>query len=217
LTSPPPLTRIDLERNYRWIREARRQAEFVVVAFHDQGARRPLEEEYTRIFAYGAIDAGADIYVNTGCRHGGVEIYQGKVILHGLPAFFIQNEQVRQVPNQMYERWGLRAAESTPADFLDARDHGEDHGKNIMTSFRNTDFRGSAIHTVSYDEKRNLKEVRIYPLTKISSGPRSQLGRPQWEPFTEEAQQVLERAVERSKRFGTKVEVENGVGIVRVR
>lgn len=188
-----------------------------MVAFHDQGARRPAEEEYTRIFAYGAIDAGADVYVNTGCRHGGIEIYKGKLILHGLPAFFIQNEQVRQVPNQMMSRWGLQPDESTPADFLDARDHGEAHGTNVMTSFRNTDFRGSAIHTVSYDEDRNLKEVRIYPLIKISTGRRSQLGRPQWEPDTEEAQQVLERAVERSKRFGTEVEKENGIGVARVR
>ena len=208
---------IDLERNYRWIREARRQAEFVVVAFHDQGARRPTEEEYTRIFAYGAIDAGADIYVNTGCRHGGIEIYKGKLILHGLPAFFIQNEQVRQVPNHMMARFGLRPDESTPADFLDARDRGEGYGVNIMTSFRNTDFRGSEVHTVHYDEHRNLKEVRIYPLTKISTGPRSQLGRPQWDPDTEEAQQVLARAIERSKRFGTKVEPKDGFGIVRVR
>jgi poly-gamma-glutamate synthesis protein (capsule biosynthesis protein) len=208
---------VDLERNYRWIREARRQAEFVVVAFHDQGARRPTEEEYTRIFAYGAIDAGADIYVNTGCRHGGIEIYKGKLILHGLPAFFIQNEQVRQVPNQMMARFGLRPDESTPADFLDARDRGEGHGANIMSSFRNTDFRGSAVHTVRYDENRNLKEVRIYPLTKISTGPRSQLGRPQWDPDTEEAQQVLARAMERSKRFGTKIEPKDGFGIVRVK
>jgi poly-gamma-glutamate capsule biosynthesis protein CapA/YwtB (metallophosphatase superfamily) len=208
---------VDLERNYRWIREARRQAEFVVVAFHDQGARRPTEEEYTRIFAYGAIDAGADIYVNTGCRHGGIEIYKGKLILHGLPAFFIQNEQVRQVPNQMMARFGLRPDESTPADFLDARDRGEGHGANIMSSFRNTDFRGSAVHTVRYDENRNLKEVRIYPLTKISTGPRSRLGRPQWDPDTEEAQQVLARAMERSKRFGTKIEPKDGFGIVRVK
>ncbi|MGO9056464.1 MAG: CapA family protein [Candidatus Binataceae bacterium] len=208
---------VDLERNYRWIREARRQAEFVVVAFHDQGARRPVEEEYTRIFAYGAIDAGADIYVNTGCRHGGIEIYKGKLILHGLPAFFIQNEQVRQVPRQMMSRWGLDPETSTPADFLDARDHGETRGPNIMTSFRNTDFRGSAVHTVIYDENRNLKEVRIYPLTKISTGRRSQLGRPQWEPDTEEAQQVLERAVERSSRFGTRIVKENGIGVLRIK
>src|SRR5260370_20630532 len=76
---------VDLERNYRWIREARRQAEFVVVAFHDQGARRPAEEEYTRIFAYGAIDAGADIYVNTGCRHGGLETHESNVSRHRPP------------------------------------------------------------------------------------------------------------------------------------
>src|SRR5260370_27334647 len=83
---------VDLERNYRWIREARRQAEFVVVAFHDQGARRPAEEEYTRIFAYGAIEAGADLYVNTGCRHGGVGNYKGKVIPPGCPAIFLPNK-----------------------------------------------------------------------------------------------------------------------------
>jgi hypothetical protein len=86
-----------------------------------------------------------------------------------------------------------------------------------MSSFRNTDFRGSAVHTVRYDENRNLKEVRIYPLTKISTGPRSQLGRPQWDPDTEEAQQVLARAMERSKRFGTKIEPKDGFGIVRVK
>jgi hypothetical protein len=117
----------------------------------------------------------------------------------------------------MMARFGLRPDESTPADFLDARDRGEGHGANIMSSFRNTDFRGSAVHTVRYDENRNLKEVRIYPLTKISTGPRSQLGRPQWDPDTEEAQQVLARAMERSKRFGTKIEPKDGFGIVRVK
>ena len=58
----------DLERNYKWIAEARRQADVVVVGLHQQGASRSEREppDHTRIFARGAIDAGADVFVAHG-------------------------------------------------------------------------------------------------------------------------------------------------------
>ena len=58
----------DLERNYKWVAEARRQADTVVVGLHQQGASRSEREppDHTRIFAHGAIDAGADVFVAHG-------------------------------------------------------------------------------------------------------------------------------------------------------
>lgn len=59
----------DLQRNFKWVREARRTADFVVAALHDQGARREQDEVHVRAFARGAIDAGADVAV--ACTAGG--------------------------------------------------------------------------------------------------------------------------------------------------
>lgn len=193
----------DLERNYRWIREARRQADFVVVALHDQGVRRVFDEEYTKIFAKGSIDAGADVYLNNGARHGGVEFYAGKTILYGVPNFYLQQDQVTAVPHEMLLRWGM-STDTTAGEFLAKREMGE--GKAG---------RHSAIHQVVYDENREVKEVRIYPLEYID-GSRSQLRRPMLaKPGSKISDLVLKEAIERSKPYGTDVEIRDGVGIAR--
>jgi len=85
----------DIEDNLRWIREARRQADWVVMSFHSHDfAQRSLLSAKTRAdlqepadfipaFAHAAIDAGADIFAAHGSHTPlGIEIYKGKPIFY---------------------------------------------------------------------------------------------------------------------------------------
>src|SRR5579871_1306193 len=89
--------RDDIEDNLRWIREARRQADWVVVSFHSHDfaqksllaakTRTELAEpaDYIPAFAHAAIDAGADVFVGHGSHTPlGIELYRGKPIFYSL-------------------------------------------------------------------------------------------------------------------------------------
>ena len=202
----------DLERNYKWVAEARRQADTVVVGLHQQGASRSEREppDHTRIFAHGAIDAGADVFVAHGrSRIGGVEIYKGKVILYGLPGFVRQREQLRHVPLEHMERWGLSYG-AAAGEFLERRDEGE-QGHTMPPGFRRT-----AIYVVEAGEDGAPREVRVYP-GEMSEGSRAQSGRPlRALPGSEMERRVLDAVVQRCETLGTQVEVRDGVAVIPV-
>lgn len=203
---------VDLERNYHWIREAARQSDGVVVGVHQQGAAREEAEstDHTRIFARGAIDAGADVFVAHGRgRIGGIEVYKGKAIIHGLPGFIRQREQVRHVPLEYLERWGLSYG-ATAADFLETREAAEE-GRAMPPGFRRT-----AVYTVVFDGPHHVKEVRVHP-GEMTEGTRAQSGRPLMaEPGGEMAKRVLDGVVRRSKALGTRISVRDGVAVAEV-
>src|SRR5438067_1795889 len=119
----------DLEDNLRWIKEARRQADWVVVNLHSHeyghssliAAKTQTElsepADFARAFARAAIDAGADIFVGHGSHTPlGIEFHKGKPIFHSVGSLVFQNETVRFFPSVAYERFDL-GADATPADF----------------------------------------------------------------------------------------------------
>ena len=63
--------------------------------------------------------------------------------------------------------------------------------------------------------ENKLKEIRIHPIDQGFGRPRPQRGRPVLAEG-EVANRVLERVARLSRRYGTKVEVRNGVGIVGI-
>jgi poly-gamma-glutamate capsule biosynthesis protein CapA/YwtB (metallophosphatase superfamily) len=212
----------DLDRIYKHIRDARRQADVVVVALHDQSHGRGVLD-YIDTFAHGAIDAGADVYINTGGGFRGIEIYKGKAILYGQPGFHLQNTSEPHVPPSVMRRVGLPDG-STGVDFVHFRAEGtvrgiETAGETHHTPGENPQGRGhtSAVHVTVFDDQGDLKEVRIYPLD-AREGPLYRRGLPQLaEPSSKSAQAVLAHSAERSKEFGTEVAVRDGYGVVTVK
>ena len=110
----------DLQDNLRWIREARRQADWLVVSVHchefggasllTAGSRAELEETagFVTRFAHQAIDEGADMFVGHGSHFPmGIEIYKGKPIFYSVGNFIFQNETVGFFPADAYERFDL--------------------------------------------------------------------------------------------------------------
>jgi poly-gamma-glutamate capsule biosynthesis protein CapA/YwtB (metallophosphatase superfamily) len=212
----------DIDRIYKHIRDARRQADIVVMALHDQSHGQGVHD-YIDVFAHGAIDAGADVYINTGGIHRGIEIYKGKAIIYGQPGFYLQNGQVPHIPESVLGRVGLGPG-SSAVDYFQFRSEGVTRGMQAsglphhMTGLHQRWARlGSAVHVTVFNEHAELQEVQVYPLDP-RDGPPYRRGLPQLaEPGSETARSVLERSQERCNQVGTDMVIRDGVGVVDVK
>jgi poly-gamma-glutamate synthesis protein (capsule biosynthesis protein) len=210
----------DIEDNLRWIREARRQADWVVVSFHCHAfSQRSVATATTRVdlhepadfvpeFARLAIAEGADIFVGHGSHTPlGIDIYNGKPIFYSLGNLVLQNETVPLFPDEAYSRFGLGHS-ATPADFLDAR---TDAGKKGHVA--NAGFWENIFATCRFDRGK-LVEIRIYPIDQGFGQSRAQRGRPVM-AVGDMAERIIERVKRLSEPYGVRVKAENGVGIIR--
>ena len=211
----------DLEDNLRWTREARRQADWVVVSVHchafggkslqTANTRAELEEpaDFVTDFAHQVIDAGADVFVGHGSHFPmGIEIYQGKPIFYSVGNFIFQNETVGFFPADAYERFDL-GLKATPSDFLDARTSGGKKGHPSEPAYWENMF------AVCKFNANGLSEIKIFPIDQGFGRPRPQRGRPLLAEG-EVANRVIERVTRLSQRYRTKILNCNGVGSVEV-
>ncbi len=213
----------DLEGNLRSIDEARTMADLVIVAHHynvSEGRRGDTPPKFVRQFAHAAIDGGADIYVGHGWhRTLGIEIYKGKPIFYGIGNFFAQSEFIRRVPYDSYEAWGHdvdRLPTLTPAV----------HPLHPGLETPSDTWWSSAILQVEMDDHQ-LRRILLHPVEmgresnaeatqtrRTGSGAHAFTeGRPM-RASGEDAVRILKRYQELSEPFGTKVRIEEGVGII---
>lgn len=136
--------KMDLERNLQSIRDAKLQADIVIVSIHGHQFRdndKHFSPEFIVSFAKASIDNGADIVV---C-HGphvirGIEKYNNGVIFHGLGNFILQHESMAWLPEEQYYKLNIsRKDVDGVADFFDRRSQHKSKGlfadKNAWTSF----------------------------------------------------------------------------------
>src|SRR5215472_16466214 len=211
----------DIEDNLRWIREARRQADWVVVSFHSHDfaqrsllaakTRTELAEpaDYIPAFAHAAIDAGADLFAGHGSHTPlGIELYKGKPIFYSLGNLVLENETVRAFPAEAYARFDL-GGDATPADFLDARTGGGKKGHVAHAEF----WESMAVACRFAGGK--LAEIAIHPIDQGFGRPRAQRGRPVLADAAM-AERVIARVARLSAPYGTVMERREGVGVVKV-
>jgi poly-gamma-glutamate capsule biosynthesis protein CapA/YwtB (metallophosphatase superfamily) len=212
----------DAKDNLKWTREARRQADWVIVSlhYHQFGGeslkrakdRTGIEEpaDFIVDFAHDAIDAGADIFVGHGPHIPlGIEIYKGRPILYSLGNFIFQNETVPFFPEEAYSRFDL-GPDATPADFLDARTDGGKKGHPARVGF----WENIVVQCVF--TKGALTEIRIHPIDQGFGRPRAQRGRPVMAEG-EVAQRILERIARLSIRYGTQMNISDNTGVILVK
>ena len=205
------VNQFDFDLNLKWIRDARRMADWVIVSIHchERGATAGELPDYARDFAHAAVDAGADVLHGHGPHQDrAIEIYKGKPIFHSLGNFIMQNDLVKWEPPDAYQRLGL-SPDSTPADMYDHR--------------TGNDTRGSVVDPVQWQstlarltyKAQQLNEIRLYPLDLNMRSKRSQRGRPVL-AGGDVARDVLCRLQEYSEPFGTKIEVQEDCGVIRL-
>lgn len=143
--------------------------------------------------AHDSIDNGADLFVVEGMHAlRGVEIYKGKPIFYDVSNFVFQ--------------FGLQFGRGY--DILDNERHmsGLENPASEIT-----------ILTTSHYERGKLTEVRLYPVELGGAQrPISRMGIPLTAPPAE-AQSILHDMQQYSNPFGTKISIENNVGVIRVR
>lgn len=207
----------DMKDILRWIRDARRQADWVMVShhFHEQGGeafktvrhRSELGEpaEFVRAFALECFAAGADVFVGHGPHMSlGVEIYDGHPLFYSLGGLVFENETVRWLPSYAYGRFDM-GGEATPADFFDQREGSHPTEpvwwENIIARVK---FKGG-----------KLGEVLLYPLDQGFGRSRPQRGRPVLAQG-KQASNTLKRIKRLSEPYGTQIQIKDGIGVINL-
>jgi poly-gamma-glutamate synthesis protein (capsule biosynthesis protein) len=209
----------DVTENLRQLREARRQADWVIISIHchDVGgatfltARKQSEVEewasFARDFAHRCIDEGADIVAGHGPHYTlGVELYKRKPIFHSLGNLVMEGDTVRFLPAHAYSRFGLDH-NAVPTDFYEAR------GKNDSQAFAGDPLFWESVCAVCRFSSGSLKQILLHPIDLGHGRPRSQRGRPLLAD-EEKGKKIIDRLARLSKALGTEILYKEGVGVI---
>ncbi len=208
----------DLQGIAHWIRGAGKAADFLIYGTHCHesgpkgeyhGGSRISPPEFLREFARFTIDQGCHMFLAHGPHFlRGIEIYKDRPIFYSLGNFVFQNETVQRVPDPAYKGLGL-SYDHTPGDWGLERSREETLGFAADPVFYR-----SALPVCRYDQGK-LKDVTIYPIDLGFGQPMSQRGRPVLAEH-KVAQDVLKWLQDVSSPYGTNIEIEGDVGIIRV-
>jgi poly-gamma-glutamate synthesis protein (capsule biosynthesis protein) len=195
----------DEKDNLESIRNGKIHSDFMIATIHAHNSAQEVNgvrtvSSFMVNFAHECIDNGADIFVTSGPHQlQGVEIYHGKPIFYGLGGFVFQTDL-----QLSYSSKGVLTAP----------------GNQDLASQSRSIFgvrrRSNGLLATSRYEGGKLVEVRLYP---VDLGgyirPSSDMGIPMT-PSPEIAKLILEEVQALSKPFGTKITIENNIGIIRV-
>lgn len=206
------LNKSDLEALKASVRDAHRQAEWVIVSSHTHESGpggQNIPPEFLIAAAHAAIDAGADIFV----AHGphilrGIEIYKGKPIFYSLGNFIFENETMLFQPAESYESLNL-AADASVADYFDKRSANDTRGFPANKAFWE-----SVVAQVSFHPDHTLDQITLVPISLGYREPRSQRGRPRLSS-PEQSEATIDELAKLSEAFGTTVTYSAGRGVVK--
>lgn len=204
----------------RRVEAAARQADWVVASVHAHEGVGPRSNEETvpaflEELAHEAVDAGADAFVGHGPHVlRGVELYDGAPVCYSLGNFVMNNETVRRLPADIYDRYDLDTQRALPAALYDERVFEDGDPEGDRAGFlADRDFWESVAPVFRFRDGE-LARVDCYPVDLGYEAPRPQRGRPLL-ATGERATAILETLAERSEPYGTSVEIEDGVGVIR--
>jgi poly-gamma-glutamate synthesis protein (capsule biosynthesis protein) len=208
----------DEDRILRSIRSAAKQADHVIVHTHSHDMAGPTEDSpappHLREFVHKCMDAGADVFAVSGPhRLRGIEIYNGKPIFYSLGNFFMQNETIEPMPDDMYERFGL-GYDALAADFYDARSR-PDPVTGLPTAYypARADIWESVVAVPHFQGER-VVEIKLYPVDMGFRMPRPRQGTPRL-AGPEMSRRIIERIAEMSEQYGVAIAFEDGIGVWR--
>lgn len=190
----------DVNRTVDIIKDARLQADIVVVSIHShqfKGLDKANPTDFCRMFAQKCIDAGADIIVCHGPHTlRGVEVYKQGVILHGLGDFIFEHESMSLLPEEYYKRFGTSRQEcSGVAGLMEIRSHG---GKVGLIA----DDKAWETVLVGVNCTQNNLEITFYPVL-IDRGYKGGL------PHLAHESKILNELNLLSKEYGCSLQIDN--------
>jgi poly-gamma-glutamate synthesis protein (capsule biosynthesis protein) len=218
----------DFEGLLASVRDARQQADFVIVTIHaHEGSSNPYKTaDFVVEAAHAAIDAGADVFANHAPMDlRGIEIYKGKPIFYGIGNFAFDGHVQPLQPAEQYELRGLDPQTSINSDLWIT--HEPDGVDNPIYRPWRQETRESATYELIFSLDGKLKQIAIDPISLLwAKGPDAEKD-PKTRAFhtragvpgpasPEVAARVFERVIKNSEALGTKVTVSNGRGFVNL-
>lgn len=190
------------------VRNAKEYADFVIYTAHVHENRYAFQAysqdhyppDYLRELVHELIDNGLDMYVGHG-NHTmqGIEIYKGRPIFYNHGNFAVQ-------------RFGSDDSPPNPGNLTDIESN------EIRNAWLQQPINMVAYVAQTKYRDGRLTEVRIYPVDlgiDQETTPWSRSSIPQT-PSPEVARKILTDLQTYSAPFGTKISIENGVGVIRV-
>lgn len=198
------MTRIEGE-----IREARKQADVVLVSVHSHETdteNTKVPAMFLETFARRCVDAGADGIIGHGPHElRGIEIYKGKPIFYSLGNFLFETETVDLQPYDAYLNKKMPLDTKVGA-YMDARSKNGTAGYGVLPEIWFSVMAGWEM------EDGAVKEIKLYPISLGMERVRSQKG----VPVMTGDENVLKYLAELSEPYGTKMEIRNGIGYIRI-
>jgi poly-gamma-glutamate synthesis protein (capsule biosynthesis protein) len=214
------LNKKDVQRITNAIKRAREYAHVVMVTIHDHGQR-----DYLETFAHACIDAGADCFFGSGPHVlRGLEIYKGKPIFYSLGNFLFQFLTVKQIPSEVYESTEMYRAMIPQEKYEEIAKEEVDNLKsppNVFYQYIGSYFGDKEIFWTSVVPRivfsdGKVQEIKLYPITLNPGADRADpLGRP-FLADAEMGKKIVSRMSRFSKRYGTEIKIEKGIGVVNV-
>ncbi len=202
----------DLQRILRYISEAKRQADVVLVSHHAhefRGIDKAVAADFTREFAHACIDAGVDAFLGHGPHIlRGIEIYNSKPIFYSLGDFFIQNDSVERQPADFFDIYNL-GPDNTPSDGWAARSKNGTSGLVVNRKVF------ESVITRFVVEDGSIKQVELLPITLGFEKTRSRKGRPEL-ASTSDGERILQALQKLSDEFDTKITIKDGKGYIDI-
>jgi poly-gamma-glutamate synthesis protein (capsule biosynthesis protein) len=189
------------------IRNARGSTEAVIVALHSHEPANASDEPaaFIQQFARRAIDVGATLVVGDGPhRLRGIEIYKGGAILYSLGNLIYQVEGLDFRAANMYD---------AGADLYQAAIGAAGEAASRTTPPDDPEWWRGAVAVATVEDGR-VTTLRLIPVDLGSDKSLGQKGIPRT-PTNDVAAAILSRISTLSARFGTAVQIEAGVGLVR--
>ena len=197
----------DLKRTLDEIREAKRQADYVMVSIHCHTFRNEdmnRVPEYVEIFAHECIDAGADAILGHGPHElRGIEIYNGKPVFYSLGNFIFETETVEKQPAEAYLSKGF-TPDTKVGEYMSARSKNGTSGYAVQPPIW-----FSVIPEWTMEDGK-VSEICLHPISLGMDLPRGRKGRPR----LVKDDRILEHLQKLCEPYGTTIRVKDGIGMI---
>ncbi|MEZ4522868.1 MAG: CapA family protein [Thermomicrobiales bacterium] len=201
----------DLEGNCEAVRNASWRSDLTLMSIHahEQGSERWIPADFLIEFAHATVDAGADMVIGHGPHLlRGIEIYDGKPIFYSLGNFIFQPELIRWFPPDDLEALGVEPDTSTP----DMWEHMTRGGEQGFVADR---LYWESVLPLATFEDGKLTELVLHPITLGYGTAIPERGIPRLaNPAL--GGEILSWVAELSEPFGTKIDIKDNVGYVRI-
>lgn len=197
----------DLSRITDEIKEAKKQADIVLVSIHAHETDyndTTVPPKFLETFSRNCIDSGADGVIGHGPHElRGIELYKGKPIFYSLGNFIFETETISLQPYDAYQNKAL-PPDTKVGTYMDIRSKNGTAGYGVQPKI------WFSVMASWEMENGNVTGIKLYPISLGMNLPRSQKGL----PVMTKDETILQYLANLSNPYNTQIEIKNGIGYI---